>query len=388
MCFTLKPHHKILYTIILIIFVNPFFKIFPENYPNHQITEKDHLIQNKIIAKIGNISISEDEFKSSYEFGPAFVKRVPNSKLKHLNYMINEKLLAMYGYSIGVDTMEQVKETYDEIKSDLMTEELFKEDILSKIVISESEIDSIVVQKQLEMDIRWLFSINQADIDDYFKQLRTGTSFDTLYLSQFNDSVFVDDRSMFTNRYHLGVKNPELAIIIDTLTAGTYSIPYNIGDGWYIFNIHNVRRNVISTESEIERLRDESITAIKKIKMDSMSDKYVHELLLAHNPVIKRSTFNILKSYLGKFVLPEEKYTEWKLDELLTNSMESNQIDSYNINNQVLVTLNSSNVTLHDFLIWYRSRDNYIKFGKEDVKNYSNSVEKVSLENGKRSIAH
>ena len=51
--------------------------------------------------------------------------------------------------------------------------------------------------------------------------------------------------------------------------------------------------------------------------MDILSDQYVKELFVDENPIIKRDVFNVLRSYLGKFILTPEKYSEWELDNKL-----------------------------------------------------------------------
>ena len=112
--------------------------------------------------------------------------------------------------------------------------------------------------------------------------------------------------------------------------------------------------------------------------MDEISDNYVRELLLSHNPVISRNAFTILKAYLGKFVLTLEKYKEWDLETSLTNATDKlDDLYKSNINNLPLVKLNSGNITLEDFLKWYRNRDQYIKFNKNSLEEYSTSIENV-----------
>ena len=333
---------------------------------------------DNIVAAVDSIQITTAEFYYSYEFGPAFIKRSPESKKHHLDYMINEKLLALYGNSISIDTSEQVIEMYNEIHNDLITRELFKDDVLDDISISEEEIDTVITQKQLTLKIEWLFSENENIIFEYTKLLSEGNNFDTLYNEQFKEGIFKDDRSMKINRYQLGKKNPLLAGIIDTLQIGDVSSPIHTNDGWYLILLESVSRNVFTTETEYNKLYQESINAIKKIKMDEISDIYVRELLLSHNPVISRNAFTILRAYLGKFVLTSEKYNEWDLETGLTNATDKlDELNKSNINNLPLVKLNSGNITLEDFLKWYRNRDQYIKFNKNSLEEYSTSIENV-----------
>ena len=142
---------------------------------------------DNIVAVVDSIQITTAEFFYSYEFGPAFIKRSPESKKHHLDYMINEKLLALYGNSISIDTSEQVIEMYNEIHNDLITRELFKDDVLDDISISEEEIDTVITQKQLTLKIEWLFSENENIIFEYTKLLSEGNNFDTLYNEQFKE---------------------------------------------------------------------------------------------------------------------------------------------------------------------------------------------------------
>ncbi|MCF6269106.1 MAG: peptidyl-prolyl cis-trans isomerase [Melioribacteraceae bacterium] len=333
---------------------------------------------DNIVATVDTIQITTDEFYNSYEYGPAFIKRGAESKKKHLNYIINEKLLALYGYSNSIDTLEQVVEMYNSIHHDIMTEELFRDDILENISISESEIDTVVIQKQLVLQIKWLFSKDEKRIFEQRELLTKGDNFDTLYNRELKNGLLLDDRSMTTNRYQLGKKNPFLAKIIDTLQIGKVSSPINTNDGWYLIKLESASRNVFTTETEYNKLRVEAENAIKKIKMDKVSDKYVHNILLTHNPVIKRDAITILKSYLGKFILPSEKYDEWNLEQSLTNT--TNKLDDLyksNISNLPLVKLNTGNITLDEFLKWYRNREQYIKFNKTNIKTFSSSVENL-----------
>ncbi|MBU1098399.1 MAG: peptidylprolyl isomerase, partial [Bacteroidetes bacterium] len=244
-------------------------------------TAPSSLIDNgnsTVLATVGDIEITEDEFISGYEYGPSFYKRSAESKRKYIQYLINEKLLALKGYDEKIDTTEQVDEMYKEIINDLATEELFKEDILKPIQVTDSELDSVVTQKQIEIEMRWLYAEEFKEIHNYLNLLQNNISFDSLYAKQFSDSVSVDMRSLKTTRYLLGQKNPVLAKLIDTLRIGTYSSPIYSDEGWYIIKLNNVWNAILTNETELHKLKYESRQAIVKNKMDKASDLYVHNL--------------------------------------------------------------------------------------------------------------
>ena len=292
----MKIYHRIVYKnkysfILLLIYLGTSYPL--QDSLKSQIPTND-LILDEIVASIGSINITAEEFSNSYEFGHAFVKRKSDSKIRHLNYMINEKLLALNGYSRNIDGNDEIASIIKDFENDLATEEMFKEDILKNVVISEEEIDTVVTHKQLELDIRWLHAQNNKEKDDLLLELNIGISFDSLYQLQFEDPIYLDDRSMKINRYQLGKKNPELAEIIDILPVGQVSNPIEVDDGWYIFKIHNVWQNIITTEAEMIRLRQESLNSLKKKKMDKLSDDYVHKLLIDQYPIIKRQDMKIM----------------------------------------------------------------------------------------------
>ena len=104
---------------------------------------KETLKKMKSLQKIGNLKITAEEFVYSYEFGPAFPKKTKDSKLTHLNYMINEKLLALEGFETGVMEKEFPGDIYRDIESDLAAEEMFQKEIAPKVEVKDSEIEKV-----------------------------------------------------------------------------------------------------------------------------------------------------------------------------------------------------------------------------------------------------
>ncbi len=332
---------------------------------------------NIIVAEVDSIKITAGEFYLSYEYGPAFPKKKSDSKLRYLNYMINEKLLALDGYSRGIDTSIQAVEMLSEFRNDLAAEELFKQDILSKIKIKEGGIDTAISKKNFILEIKWINAETDEKMKSYVNQIKSGISFDSLFSRQFNDTVFHDDRYMKIDRYRLERKNALLAALVDSLKPGEISLPVHTNDGWYIFKLENAVQNLISTESDYEKAKQEAVNSLKKDKMDKLSDQYVNEIMIERNPVIKRNAFNFLRSYMGNLLLSEEKYAEWNLSDKLSAAIENlNNSGQQEYAQAALVEFNNGKFTVTDFITWYRNRSLYINLNKNNLKNFS-----VSLEN-------
>lgn len=361
-------------TILLIA----LFFYLSNSYPQNLFFEGDDnsKTKNEIVAEVGTLKITGEEFIYSYEFGPAFPKRKENSKQTHLNYMINEKLLALDGYEKGFIKKENAKDIYKDIESDLAAEEMFSKEIMPEIKINDAEITKVIEKKQSEYQIRWLYSWDLLQTENYLKELRSGVPFDSLFKSQLNDSVRIDDRQLTSSLYNIYVKNSQFAQIVDTLKPGKISDPLHTDDGWYIIKIDNIWKNEITSESEFNKLKSESVNAITKSKMDILSDQYVKGLFSVENPLIKRDVFNILRSYLGKYILTPEKYSEWKLDnklEIALTNLGLKRGEKYT--GLTLVTSKKSNILLDEFIIWYRNREQYVKLLKNDLVGFSKSLE-------------
>ncbi len=72
--------------------------------------------------------------------------------------------------------MEQDDEEgmFEDIKSDLAAEEMFKQEILPEVKITKDEVDKVTEKKLIEYDIRWLYSYDENSSAGLLKQLKGG----------------------------------------------------------------------------------------------------------------------------------------------------------------------------------------------------------------------
>ncbi len=336
-------------------------------------TEYDTLV----VAKVGNITITAKEFLLSYEYGPAFIKKGKDSRRRYLDFVINEKLLALDAYARNLERADIVKETLAEIEGDLATDELYKEDVLSQVFVSEQEISSSLAREKEHVTLKWLYAPTFDDIHQYQKQLRAGLAFDSLFTHQLCDSVALEDRYMETTRFKLETKNATLSAIVDTLKVGVTSASIGTTDGWYIVKISDLWKNAVTVESEENKIRTNVNRALFKRKADVLSDRYVQQLMRDHDPVIKRRTFDLLRAYLGKRIFSPEKYLKWNLTKKLM--AEFGPIDSVKIADHLdepLVELTDDEILLRDFMIWYKTRQPNIRFSTKTPQSFFVSLER------------
>lgn len=331
-----------------------------------------------VIARVGNLDITAEEFLLSYEFGPAFVKKHGKPVERYLDFMINEKLLALDGSALGFAKDQEVATMLTEIEGDLATEELYRDDILSQVSIDNQEIEQAIKKERVHLELKWLFAPNRDELKTYLARLAQGVPFDTLFHHQLNDSVLIGNRSLETTQFRLEDSNPEMARVVDTLSYGKVSPPIAAPDGFYLVKVTNKWTNAIMTQTEHAELKQAVQRVLRQRQADVLSDRYLNDLMRNQNPVIDRQTFNILRALVGKAVLSPEKYHDWKLSGKLMS--EAGPLDSLAMEryrNQTLVRLQNDNLLLGDFWTWYQARRVYIRFDSDSPQRFFASLKQM-----------
>ena len=328
-----------------------------------------------ILAETGNKKITAKEFIYNYEFGPSFPKKVKNSKEVYLNYLINEKLLAADGYSRNLDTLPIVKDNLYGIETDLATEELFKDEVMKEVKISDEEINTAIGKKLVSVELKWLYAPYKDSLNFFTRGISDGLPFDSLFRLQLNDSVFEDQRKWNTDLFNLEEKSSMIAGLIKNQKVGSISSPVKGPDGWYIFKIVNIWKEVLPNESELNQLKEKSNRSLQKAQMDSLSGKYVRKIFIDQNPQIIGKTFELLRTYFAKNEVNPDKLKDWRLDDKLTflqQQVDSLKKDFYSI---ILVEMKDGSYSFKDFIDWFRYRQQNIKFNDKDFQSFSESIE-------------
>jgi len=329
------------------------------------------------VARAGTITITAREFLLGYEFGPAFVKRQKESKRRYVEFLVNEKLLALDGYERGLHRSARARATLEEIEGDLATEELYKEDVGSRVTVTDAEIQEAVRHQQTTVSLEWIFCASKEDALRAARILAGGGSFDSLFVRFLGDSIKPDDRRLETTRFKLGRTNPGFSRAIDTLTVRSSSAPIAGPDGWYIVRVSNITMNALPTQTEMFRLRSDARRALHQAKSDSLSDAYVRGIMESSAPVIQRPVFNLLGAYLGTKVLKGDTLQRWGvLKEFpdLAASPESAVAASSHLQ---LVEMREGGFALREFLAWYRARETSIRLSTRSAQAYFSSVESM-----------
>lgn len=329
-----------------------------------------------VVATVGTYQISSDDLLTSFEFGPAFVKRHKDPLSEHLKYMIYERLLALEAERNGLNTAEFVKDRIKALEEDGAVEQLYRQDILSQVKLTEEQIANDTRKAKITISLRWIYKPSKQEAEQTEKKINAGGSFDSLFSLQFDSTMSIDVRSLETTLLKLERDNEELAKTVSSLYIGKISSPVQGKDGFYIFHVDKAEQNPITTESEYAELKNQAIEIRTKLIADGLADQFVKNIMKPNAPVIKAEGFNILRAYLADKGLSRDTKVKWDIPATFMTEAGPQPIrNSGKYLNRTLVTFGNRTMTIRDYAKWYDIRQ--FQFDTRSLEAFNSSVKKT-----------
>jgi hypothetical protein len=315
-----------------------------------------------VVARVGQTTITVRNLLDSYEFGPAFVKRSRDPLRRHLQYMINECLIAEEGKHLRLDTTLFVRERVAALEEDLAVDGLYRHQILSTVTLSPGEIDTAVQKARINIRLRWLFAPTLAAAHAIRNDLGRGVPFDSLFRRTLDTTDSPGRRTLETTMLKLERDNPELASKIAGLTNRQVSPLVEGPDGYYFFRIDELWRKPLLTETELRKLTEDAQTIVRIMKADAHAEEYVKSRMKVANPVIKAEGFNIARAYIAQKGLSHETQLAWSIPStFMTEAGPLPIAESAKLLSRALVTFGNGMLTVRDYLRWFDIRQFQLK---------------------------
>lgn len=329
-----------------------------------------------IVALVGNYRITAEDLLTSYEFGPSFVRRSHEPLRKHLTYMIYERLLALEAEANGLQTSSFVQERVKALEEDGAVEQLYRNDILSRVALTEDQIEQDIQKAKITVSLRWLFQPTKIEADECQKILAQGASFDSLFALQLDSVTSISSRSTEISLLKLERDNEIVAHSISGMRVGECTPPIQGTDGYYIIRLDQVRQNPLTTESEYTNLKKQAVDIRTRIIADKLADEYVKTMMSKHNPVIKAEGFNILRAYIASKGLSRDATVKWEIPTTFMTEAGPQPIQqSGEYLNKTLVTFGNRSLTIRDYIRWYDIRQ--FQFNTRSLVAFNSSVKKT-----------
>lgn len=310
---------------------------------------------SRVIASVGPIPITVREFVDGFECAPAFVKSLKDPKGSYLNFLIDEKLLALEGYANKHDTIGTIRRLVTEIEDDLAVTQWYKEEVMPRISLDSAVVARALGQDNTKIWFRFVFSRDRATMEALSEQLRSGVTFDSIYSTAVDrEEIIADEASatVFTATYH----NPKIAAALAPLRVGMTSDVVQADDGYYLIHMDRVSMNAVITESEYQTRKVRMEARLRQSEADSVAAGLIKRLMERCPPTLKANALKVLQHELVRaFETSPEQRGISELHMLDRFEPISPQAESAGLRT-ILVDSDCDRFTVGTFVEWYGLR--------------------------------
>jgi hypothetical protein len=325
-----------------------------------------------VVARVGDYRITVENLLESYEITPSFVKLSANPLETHLRYLIYEYLLASEAEQRGYDTLAITHRMIQAIEEDLTVDQLYQDDILSQVTLTEENINAGVQKGRIRIRLRWIFSESIVEAHNIYRKYTEGASFDSLFYRHLPPDTPPESRMYENTQLILERDNPGLMNQIVHLKSQEVSEPVEGADGYYIFRIEEIRQNPILPLDEYTKLKDQATTVLTKIRADEISRRYIQGLFDEENPEIVPAGMYVIRAYLAGQGLTEEQIAEYEIPlEIMTEGGPKPVIHNPEFLSLPVARNQHVTVTVQDYLDWFEIRQLQIRRHSREAFNTS-----------------
>jgi parvulin-like peptidyl-prolyl isomerase len=308
-------------------------------------------LQDKIIATIGDKPIYESEFIERFEFTPIQKKQIknliPELKLEFLYTLIAEKIWAKYAAENNFDTTEAIRYARKSIEKMYLRDALFNKEVREKIVIDNKMINTGIERFNNRPSIRFITSLDSAEIYSLYSLLKSGADFDTLLSTRPELKEQSEPQSI-----KFGDLQDYVEDQVYKLKPKQFTSPIAAPDGWYIFYVYNIKRQLTGTSKETTTQLEEIKKIIEERETQKNYDTFVRSFFAGKKVDADSRLFNLLASELQKIF--KEKESMRQVDSAGLYNL--NQFDVVKIESDIqgdlaspFITIEGKKITLKEF---------------------------------------
>ena len=307
-----------------------------------------------IIAKVGNLEISAEEFNDRLQLSPFFTDRKENPdsmKRKFLFSLIAEKLWAQKAHDNHLDTMEIYINSMNALEELFLKNELYKFKITNKIEISGTEISQGLQKFSKLLNITLFASKDSLLISNFYESLNSSETFESKNSEIFNQIIIRNSDVTFGD-----FENTDLEDSVFALGENQITKPFETTNGWIVAQLIKENINPRIENENPQTIRDLVYKIIYDRKAFSLSEEFLNQTIgglkaKADFRKFSKVSENLLKIILKKYKsVSDSVQGEFTIDEnIFVDLLSSIPLDE---RSDEFVKINGNNKTLTDFLFY------------------------------------
>jgi hypothetical protein len=237
--------------------------------------------QPEIIARVGGIDITAEEFRKRFELNPRLLqfKDVEQAKIRFLGSLVAEKLLALEGYNQGLAESNKAKAFLDQINREAVIEEFYNAKIASKIQIEEDELRQAYAKTRRELAVQYVSFVHLEEAKKFRERVLAGKSFaaanPAIAEKTSNDGAGIDTLTL-----KWGQATPAIEDALYRLKPGEVSEPIAALNEFYVARILSETSDAFGTEDDFHQKREAINRILAKRKRSAAFIDYFKKMMV------------------------------------------------------------------------------------------------------------
>ena len=248
--------------------------------------------RNKTIANVGNSKITLGEFQDAYKppMIPGDSAAVLAGKQELLNRMVEQKLLVNEAVSRGMDKDPKLAQDLEELKKNILLQELYKDEILKNAQPSDSDVKKFYDKLGKEAKASHILVKTEEEAKEIAKALKGGGDFTQLAGSKSVDRGSAE-RGGDLGWFGWGKMVDEFQSAIFSMKPGQTSKPIKTAFGFHIIRLDSLREVPLQP---FEEMKDRIKQQLSSTRPRELANKYITKLRDGANIKIKSDIIQAL----------------------------------------------------------------------------------------------
>jgi hypothetical protein len=226
-----------------------------------------------VLAKAGDLFVTEKEFLQRFELLPALERsrksRLEESKLELLYSLIAEKLLAQEARERKLDRDSAFVASFDEVRKLLARDQLYREEVSSKVNLTVPEVRQGISEAQREILISFLFFDKKEDASFVRKQIKTDRDFGKVSIDSSLHAVRDTATVIWSDA------EPAIERAAYRLKKGEISGVTKAGAGYYILKVDRIAANAFYNSLQPSVLYERVLLKLRERKEQMRLNEFV-----------------------------------------------------------------------------------------------------------------
>ncbi|MBU1356630.1 MAG: peptidyl-prolyl cis-trans isomerase [Candidatus Edwardsbacteria bacterium] len=241
--------------------------------------------RDKTIANVGNSKVTLGDFQDAYKppMIPGDSAAVLAGKQELLNRMVEQKLLVNEAVSRGMDKDPKLAQDLEELKKNILLQELYKDEILKHAQPSDSDVKKFYARLGKEAKARHILVKTEEEAKEIAKALKGGGDFAQLAGSKSVDRGSAE-RGGDLGWFGWGKMVDEFQSAIFSMKPGQTSKPIKTAFGFHIIRLDSLRDAPLQP---FEEMKDRIKQQLSSTRPRELANKYITKLREGANIKIK-----------------------------------------------------------------------------------------------------